>query len=323
MKKSDNKKMMWAYLIHLADNMWADPGSTSIGAGYFEELQVDEAVWRQVIEFLPSQGINTVVVDVGDAIEYERHPEISIKGAWPKQKLRQELDHMREIGLTPIPKLNFSAGHDAWLGIYSRMLSTPIYYDVCKDVIEEVVEVFGYPEYFHLGMDEETPGVQAKMSMMCVRQNELLWHDMFFYFDVCEKLGCRPWIWSDICWNDKLRDTFLKRMPKSVLQSNWHYYPIFKREDGSYIDKEVDTYRILEEAGFDQVPTCSTIYGRDESAFWTMQEFKDKIAPERLKGYMTAPWACTRRGEQYRLMNDALKFGMAKEKVYPEVTIEK
>ena len=49
-----------------------------------------------------------------------------------------------------------------------------------------------------------------------------------------------------------------------------------------------------------------------------MEEFKDKIAPERLKGYMTAPWYGTRTGEQYRLMNDAVKLGMAKAKVYPE-----
>ena len=319
MAKKNGKSMMWAYLIHLADNMWADEGCPLNWIGtYYPELSVDEKVWRKVIDFLPSQGINTVVIDVGDAIQYERHPEISIKGAWSKDKLKQELDHMREIGLTPIPKLNFSATHDAWLGVYSRMLSTPIYYQVCKDVIEEVAELFDYPEYFHLGMDEEKAMNQGDFTYICVRNNELLWHDMFYLFDVCDKIGCRPWIWSDICWNDSKRDIFLERMPKSVLQSNWHYLPIFKNKDGSYSEIQVDTYRILEEAGFDQVPTCSTIYGHDNSGLWTMEEFKDKIAPERLKGYMTAPWYGTRTGEEYRLMNDAVKLGRAKAKVYPE-----
>ena len=40
--KNGSKKMMWAYLMHLADNMWADPGSTSLGAQYYPELQVDD-----------------------------------------------------------------------------------------------------------------------------------------------------------------------------------------------------------------------------------------------------------------------------------------
>jgi hypothetical protein len=79
--------MMWGYLIHLSDNMWGDPGSTIKIAPYFPELSLDEVVWRQVIDFLPSQGINTVVIDVGDGIQYEKRPEISVKGAWSKEKM--------------------------------------------------------------------------------------------------------------------------------------------------------------------------------------------------------------------------------------------
>ena len=63
-------------------------------------------------------------------------------------------DLKRQVSFELIPKLNFSACHDIWLKDYSRMLSTPIYYEVCRDVIQEVCEVFK-PRYFHLGMDEE------------------------------------------------------------------------------------------------------------------------------------------------------------------------
>ena len=63
---------------------------------------------------------------------------------------------LRALGIEPLPKLNFSTCHDAWLGPYSRMVSTPAYYDVCRDLIDEVAELFGGPRFFHLGMDEET-----------------------------------------------------------------------------------------------------------------------------------------------------------------------
>ena len=69
--------------------------------------------------------------------------------------MRDEVVRLREMGLEPIPKLNFSTCHDAWLGPYARMVSTPQYYQVVKDLIAETIEMFGNPRLFHLGMDEE------------------------------------------------------------------------------------------------------------------------------------------------------------------------
>lgn len=312
------KKMMWTYLIHLSENMWGDPGTKLKYELYWPELQTSDKVWRQVIDFLPAQGINTVLIDVGDAMEYESHPEVSVKGAWPKDKLKKELDYIRSLGMTPIPKLNFSAGHDAWLGVYSRMLSTPKYYEVCRDLIMEVAEVFGYPEYFHLGMDEEDAVMQGGLAYIVIRQLDLFWHDIYFFFDVCEKVGARPWVWAGIPWHEKLRKDYFERMPKSVLQSNYWYNAIKKHPDGSYRGIEYETYCMLEREGYDQVPCCSTVEGYQWSALETMQLGKEEIHPDRLVGYMTASWALTREVEQYRLLNDALRFGLSKKQVYPE-----
>ena len=312
------KKKMWAYLMHLSDNMWADPGATvhPTSAQYHSELSVDEKVWKETIDYLPMQGINTVLIDIGDAIQYESHPEISIKGAWSKDKFKKELDRMRAMGLTPLPKLNFSAGHDIWLGVYSRMVSTPQYYQVCKDIILEIIELFDTPEYFHLGLDEETYGYQSTLAYCCIRHGDLWWHDAYYLFDICEKAGVRPWVWSDYCWHHP--ETFLEKMPKSVLQSNWWYNKIRKNPDGSYQAVQYGTYRVLEEAGFDQVPCCSTIEGYHSSAYATMQMGREEIAPERLIGYMTAPWCNPRKHDGLELMNDAYRFGVAKKEFYPE-----
>lgn len=308
------KEKMWAYFMHLSDNMWGDPGAGMKTSTYQPKLTVDENVWKQTIDYLPSQGINTVLIDIGDAIQYESHPEIAIEGAWSKDKMKKELERMRSMGLTPLPKLNFSTAHDAWLGIYSRMVSTPQYYEVCKDLIFEVTELFDYPEYFHLGMDEEIAQNQSGFAFCCVRNGDLWWHDIYYLFDVCEKAGVRPWVWSDYCWHHP--EVYLKKMPKSVLQSNWWYNRIRKNEDGTYKGVQYDTYRILEEAGYDQVLCCSTCEGYHRSASETMQLGKEEIAPERLLGYMTAPWCNPRPNTELRLMNDALQFGVAKKTWY-------
>jgi hypothetical protein len=310
------KKKMWAYMLKLSTNMWGDPGSSLRYAPYSEKLVTDDEVWKQVIDFLPTQGFNTVLIDVGDAIQYESHPEVSIAGAWSKDKMKRQLDYMRSIGLTPIPKLNFSTGHDAWLKDYSRMVSTPIYYQVCEDIIKEVAEVFGYPEYIHLGMDEEDPRNQAFYSYCCVRQGELWWHDLFFFFNVCDKVGARPWVWADACWHKK--EEYFKRMPKSALQSNWGYDAVHKNPDGTYQERHYQAYVKLEEAGFDQVPTSSTWDKCWFNSLEVMEISKEHIAPERLIGHMTAPWMYTVPHNLYALLNDAMQFGYAKNLIYPD-----
>lgn len=309
--------MIWAYLVHLSENMWGDC-ATSYKA--HTPLQIDDDVWRQVIDFLPAQGFNTVVIDVGDGIEYESHPEISIQGAWSKDKLKQELDHMRSIGLTPIPKLNFSAGHDAWLGIYSRMVSTPQYYRVCEDLIKEVAEVFGYPELFHLGMDEENAEMQKKCNFCCIRQQELWWHDLYFFFDCCQKVGARPWVWADPCWEERgHQEEYMQKMPKSALQSNWFYERVLRNNDGSFKDNRFEAYLQLDQAGFDQIPTVSSWDGvaKASNMLSTMEALKPELAQQRLKGYMTAPWVFMNKNSLYSLLNDAYSFGIAKKQVYP------
>lgn len=309
------KKKMWVYLIHLSENMWGDPGAPGWKYAPFEpKLRTDDVVWKEIIDFLPTQGFNTVLIDVGDAIQYESHPEISIKGAWSKDKLKKQLDYIRSLGLTPIPKLNFSTGHDTWLKEYSKMVSTSIYYQVCEDLIKEVAEVFGYPEYFHLGMDEENAQTQNMFAYCCIRQAELWWHDAYFFFNICEKVGARPWVWADFCWHEP--ETYLAKMPKTVLQSNWAYHGVHKNSDGTYKGVEYQTYVKLNEAGFEQVPTSSTWthwYNTKE----TMELSRESISPELLIGHMTAPWQFTRPYARYMLLNDAYQFGEAKKAIYP------
>jgi len=101
------------------------------------------------------------------------------------------------------------------------MVSTDIYYGVCKDLIEEVSKLFDKPRFFHLGMDEETAAHQVNHNYAVVRQGDLWWNDLYLFIAEVEKNGVRPWVWSDYAWHNA--ELFFKKMPKSVLQSNWYY----------------------------------------------------------------------------------------------------
>lgn len=75
-------------------------------------------LWNELQQKMLGVGVNMVVIDLGDGVKYESHPEIAVRGAWSVKQLRQELAKLRKMGIEPIPKLNFSATHDIWLGPY-------------------------------------------------------------------------------------------------------------------------------------------------------------------------------------------------------------
>jgi len=257
---------------------------------YDPRLRFDERLWHDVITRMADAGMNMVVLDLGDAVRYRSHPEIAIDGAWPPEKLRQELNFCRQLGVEPIPKINFSACHDIWLGEYSRKLSTREYYTVCADLIHEVADLFDAPRFFHIGMDEETWQHQGELLYAVVRQGSLWWHDLNFLVQAVEKAGLRAWVWSDVLWNCD-REVFRENMPLSVLQSNWYYgnaFPLPENDPKNY----VRAYHWLEELGYEQVPTGSTWSCRENYAL-TVEYCRKHVPAQRLLGFMMATWRPT------------------------------
>lgn len=295
--------MIWGNLLHLATNMWEDvppagPLTRDTMRQYVDELMFDEDVWNQVTEHMAATGMNMVVIDLGDAVQYESHPEIAVRGAWSIERLTQELTRLRQLGLEPIPKLNFSASHDAWLGTYERQVSTPAYYQVCSDLIGEVAQIFGQPRFFHIGMDEETAAHQRRHHYTVVRQGDLWWHDLNFIVDEVDRTGSRPWVWSDPAWQHP--DTYFDRMPKHVLQSNWHYREVFSGDESGR-PRELTgadawlTYLDLDEHGFEQVPTASSWQGAWDCFRLTVDFGRRRLDQDRVVGYLQTPWKPTTR----------------------------
>jgi len=284
----DGDGFIWANLIHLSYNMWGDrfaPDRQAIYVHPKQYLRCDDTLWDDIVQTTADAGMNMVIIDLGDGVQYESHPEISLCDAWSKDRLRRELVKMRELGLEPIPKLNFSAGHDPWLGEYSRMVSTSTYYAVCRDLIAEVIELFDTPRFFHLGMDEETAPIQRYNNLVIVRQYELWWHDMYFLFDEVERGGSRPWVWADYARHHP--EDFVKNMPKSAVQSNWYHRADFSRDN-----PDVMAYHLLDEHGYDQIPAASN-YRMPGNFQMTVDYFAEHFDPKHLLGIQMNVWQPT------------------------------
>lgn len=315
----NNNEMMWANLLHLGYNMWLEEDAPQF-AGAAEYLHASPTLlcnrdtWNDITTKMAEDGLNTLIIDLGEGLRYESYPELAVNGSWTPEELRRELARLRGMGITPIPKLNFSASHDTWLGEYSRCLSTKLYYEVCRNLINEVIELFETPPYFHLGMDEENYIDQRNNTVAVIRHGDQWWKDVYYLIDTVERRNVRCWLWADHLWNNK--EAFLRKMPKSVLLSNWYYRLSFdsKAED-EYTRKRVEAYLTLEEHGFEQVPTGSN-WACEENFDRTVRFCQEHIAPERLKGFMQTSWAPTVAQRKYFHLDAVDLVAQAKRKYY-------
>jgi hypothetical protein len=319
-------------LIHLGYNMWCDwfPPDIDIesvrksfadkGNPFPDtELRCKDVFWNETVNHIADKKMNMVVIDLGEGLVYPSHPELAIKGSWTPDRIRAEIKRLNAMGLEVIPKLNFSTTHNGWLGEYRRYLSTPKYYQVCEDLIRDVAEIFNAPRFFHIGYDEESAHHQDNSNRCLyvqVRKGEFWWHDFLHIVRTVEKHGMRSWAWSDFSYDNR---EYFTRCPKSVLQCSWYYdesHGGFDPKTNKTSDyKRLMEFWDLENAGFDQTP-CGTNWvgwkrkrenaGAEDVIGKLVKLGREVIAPERLKGFMMAPWAACDNREH----TDFIKHGV-------------
>ncbi len=252
-------KFSWGFLAHLGFNLFADPVRDANGVPCMvqdaaqhsaeDHLRFDTDLWHETTKALADAGCNLVVIDIGEGYCFESHPEIACRGAWTRDVLQEEIFNLRMLGIEAIPKLNFSACRDAWMGEYGRMVSTSAYYRFCEDVIGEICEVFGRPRLFHLGMDEETVESQRLYNTVVIRQGEQWWYDLNFLARTAMRCGARPWIWAD---GVRRREAELvRRTPRDILLS-------YRWQTGGEAEEALNCRALaaLADAGFEQIPAA-------------------------------------------------------------------
>lgn len=288
----------WSVLLHLGTNLWYEEGNTRAQKASPSEaskvwrspaspvLRFDSAVWEDTLARMQACGVNTIVLDIGEGLVYPSHPELASRGAWTPEKMRAELARMNDMGFEVIPKLNFSATHDVWLGAYSRRVSTPEYYAVCRDLIGDVCAIF-HPKLFHLGMDEEVWENQKDYDYIVVRQGALWWHDLRLLAGFVEEHGARAMMWSD--YAREHTEEFIEQCPRSIVQCVWYYFTRFYGELDHTCEIRVRPFTALAEAGFDIFPAGSLAYFDDNLS--CLAEYCTSHVPrERLLGFMQTTW---------------------------------
>ena len=304
---------LWADLLHFGMNMWGDWDRESeaapedqfkkhkakkkkSGSRPHNRLRFDYTVWRELTAHMAGKGLNAVLVDVGEAVRWPRHPELAVTDSWSPEDFAKEMERLRSIGLEPIPKMNFSTCHDAWLKEYGHQVSSAKYYEVIADVVKDAYELFGKPRYIHLGYEEEFNDPHA-------RTDEMWWHDLHYLVGKVESLGSRAWVWTDYpAWRP--REKFIEQMPKSVLQSAWWYaemVDLITCPDPRMFIK-AGLFADLEKMGYDQVP-CGSNYCTDKNIAEIVKTGDTVIKGGRLKGYLMTTWKSTTENNRKQLFD--------------------
>lgn len=226
---------------------------------------------------------NYVVIEPWGIYPYKSHPELCFQDMKIKRKdLKKLVDVAISLGLTPIPQINLF-GHGSWarscvgkhatLGAHPELaslfepdgwtwcLTNPVVRKYQTDLMDEMLEVFHHPPFFHAGCDEadnmltcstcrkEDPAVLIAGHLKFIHDHlaehgvrMLMWHDMLI-----EQHDPR---WPDYIANGKAIDgtaSLLKKLPKDIVICDWQYgYPA---KDGK--EPEWSTTAHFKRHGFD------------------------------------------------------------------------
>ncbi len=298
----------YMFKMYLGDNI-ADDSSTREtiqGQKFYTKLNTEKSAWKEIAQKAVELGFKSVLIELADGVKYKSHPEIAVEGAWEVVELKEELQYLRDIGLTPLPKLNFSTAHDAWLGVYSRMVSTKEYYEAVRELIFEVVDIFDKPEMMHIGLEDEGKHAQVRYDYVCYRQYALYWHDYKFLLDTVRECGVRPWVSVDPYIVNK--EKFLENTDKDVVVSPLYEGNFFT--NGIAVAPDVSTekgkrlraFTELPELGYDIIPTSSPLTTIDLPPRPLIQYVYEMTDLKKVKSILFAPHCKTTETKKYILM---------------------
>lgn len=128
--------------------------------GYRFYAQIGDT--KSLIDLAEMLHMNTVFIQVDDAIKYNSVPGVGRKDCLPRDTLKAIVKYAREAGLEVIPMVETFSHQDVLLcPAYPNMCLDNITYDPSNPklyprlfgIIDEILEIFE-PKYIHLGHDE-------------------------------------------------------------------------------------------------------------------------------------------------------------------------
>lgn len=343
-------KKQWGMLIHFGENMWSVKKSQT-------KLQFDYEVWCNILDKCLEYGFSKIVFDLGEGVKYTKHPELWIEGGWTPEEMNKEVKRVKEMGITLIPKLNFSAAHDLWLREYGgEKMSTPEYYEMCKDIIEEVYEMFDAPELIHLGLDEEWPETASDENHF--RAGEELFRDWTYLINCVRDTGAEAYIWDDTCFY--YEGVWQKYVDKNVVFSGGQYYEYDESKWTKISDQSEWVQKYYWQGGFKEKKSRYDMYVAkygDTKIEYVEQDPEVNVAidfmrkcvlegrryyvissnifcktndrstvefiynsdfGDKVEGFLGCPWVRTHKDKEATILSEIENLGKAKMEFYPE-----
>ena len=93
-------------------------------------------------------------------------------------------------------------------------------------------------------------------------------------------------------------------------------FPVYREGSGEKQFTGAAAFLELEKAGYDQLP-CTSSYQCEPSADAVVKFCRERIAPERLKGFLMAPWTLTTPDKANKIARSIELIAASKNKYYP------
>ena len=177
--------------------------------------------------------------------------------------------------------------------------------------------MFGKPDFFHIGLEEESYEAQKNNYIAVVRCPKKKTEDTKLLIDTIMSRGVRPAIWMDEVTLENFggEQYFADNMPKDVLLTTWGYGSIREVEKVEDACSHAQFIKRLVDLGYDVMPATST-WSWHLNTKETMKFCKKFVDVPNLVGFMTASWMLTTENKFFALVNDAYTFYTAYRDVF-------
>lgn len=194
---------------------------------------------KLITNLLAPLKVNHIVLQT-DKIEWNSHPEVTDPhNSMPQEDVRQLLEIARRHHITVTPLVQ-SPGHLEWAfrgganlefaedpnEPYCYCMSNPKSYEFIFGIMDEAIELFGSPEYFHAGRDEFDMRGNLPVDEVCraIGKERLYIQDTLKVYEHLRSRGCRMMMWGDILTKPGFRE-FVDELPRDILINDWRYAP--------------------------------------------------------------------------------------------------
>ncbi|MDD5598031.1 MAG: family 20 glycosylhydrolase [Victivallaceae bacterium] len=248
---------------------------------WFPETPVFEI--EKAVRLAAYYKFNHIILEPWGVFPFKSHPELGWKDKLVNpDKFRYVVDLADKLGIDIIPQFNL-LGHASGARIGSskhalldfnpklQALQEPDGWTWClanketrkmlADIVSELHEFYGNPEFFHIGCDEAENLCTCRD---CRRHSlpDLLKGHLGYFHDLLAGRGARTIMWHDMLLNQKderwknyiafgLPEQHLEKLyqdlPKDIIIADWQYgYPVIDGREPAW-----PTSRFFKEQGFD------------------------------------------------------------------------